>query len=456
MRLSKLFNHSLNSLCWRATIFLAVVMSVSPSAAQEETISDMELITRVEELQRELAVPEIPKRDAAEKALIEYGVRVLDYLEPPTDDTPSDAVERINRIRAALEKIAVASVTKSSIVSISGKLTVDEALKKLRQQTGNEIDVREGTPDVFINKEIDLKLEKANFWEATRAIMGKSDLIVDTYGGSPGTLRLTPTEQARVLAANPNLPVPPKVKKVAPPASTSGIFDLVVTRINSSRNLANPDLNFCNVTVRIRWEPRVIPISLDLPAKTIKAIDEFDNPIEITNKEAVMPGTVQPEIPELEFSIPIGLVDRQIETIKSLDAQIDAVLPGRIETFRFKKLGQLAPGAKQTKAGATVTIGGVQKNEDLWGISLTLGFDEGHNALESHQAWVYSNPMYLENKDGEQFTALTYNSAGRTENSVSIQYLFDKNPKDMTLVYKTPALIIEVPVKISLKDIPLP
>ena len=83
-------------------------MPTSTSLGQEEkkqekrVLSDMELVEHVAFLQRELESPEIPKRDAAEKELIELGVRVLDYLEPVTEKTPSDAVARIGNVRKVL------------------------------------------------------------------------------------------------------------------------------------------------------------------------------------------------------------------------------------------------------------------------------------------------------------------------------------------------------------------
>ena len=438
---------------------LAPIFSAQKVVAQDDkqALSDMELIERVAFLQRALESPEIPKRDEAEKELIELGVRVLDYLDATTEKTPSDAVERTNRVRAALEKIAVASVTQASKVNFKGKMSVGQALKKISTQTGNDVAMPDETPDVFRDREIEVEFKDAEFWEALADVMKKGELVVDVYGGGQGILRLTPTDQARIAAANPGA-APPKDKKPAagPPRNVSGIFDLAVTQVNASRNLTNPALNYCNIQVLIRWEPRVTPISIVLPASTIKAIDEFDNPIVVTNKEAVMSGTVQPEIPELEFSIPIGLLDRQIEVIKSFDATIDAVLPGRVETFKFKKLGDLESGARQTKAGATVTFEGIAKNEDLFGVTISLSFDEEHNALESHQSWVYNNTVQLKNDKGEVFEALAYEGVRQTNNEVVIRYYFDQDPKNLGLFYKTPAAIVKVPVKISLRNIPLP
>ena len=429
----------------------------SDSREQPQELSDMELIERVEVLQRELESPLIPKRDAAQKELIRLGVRVLDYLESTTEKTPTDTIQRTNLVRAALEKIVVASVTKASLVTLNGQITVGKALEQIRKQTGNDVGLPEGTPDVFRNRDIEMNVANVSFWEALADVMKQGELVVDPYAGSRGQLRLSPTQSARVKAANPGIAVPEAGKPATDaPRNVSGIFNLAVTQVNASRNLANPALNYCNIHMVVRWEPRVTPISIQLPSASIKAIDEFDNPIEIANRNAVISGTVQPEISELEFSIPIALVDRQIESIKSFDATIDAVVTGRTETFRFRKLGKLTPGAQQTKAGATVTFDGIQKNEDLFGITVGLSFDEEHNALESHQNWVYGNQIYLEDEAGKKFESLAYEGVKQANNEVMIRYYFENDPKNMTLYYKTPAAIVQIPVKVTLKNIPLP
>lgn len=447
-------------------VLIAIIFTIPPlqpaSACCQDApdeLSDMELIERVAFLQRELEAPEVTKRDAAEQELMQHGIRVLDYLEPTTAKTPTDAVQRTNRVRQALEKIAVASVTKASLVTLQGTMTVKQALERIRKQTKNDVAMPDGTPDLFGDREIKLNVESANFWEALADVMKQGELVIDPYAGLPGQLRLTPTNQARIAAANPEAVDPggnPKEKPVSPPNSVSGIFDTVVTRITASRNLANPALNFCNISLRVRWEPRVSPISLDLPVDSIKAIDEFNNPIAITNQDAVLSGTVLPEVPELEFSIPIALVDRQIEVIESLEATIDAVIPGRVETFRFKNIGNVAAGSSQTKAGAVVTFGGMSKNEDLFGITVGLSFDEGHSALESYRSWVRNNQLYLEDAQGQRIDFIADDLVGQTENEVTIRYYFENDPKKTTLFYKTPAAIVKIPVKVSLKKIPLP
>lgn len=420
-------------------------------------LSDMELIERVAFLQRELEAAEVPKRDAAEKELIALGERVLDYLEPPTADTPSDAIDRTTRVRTTLEKLAVAAATEPTTVNLVGEHSINQALEIVKKQTKNDVALSEQIAEAVGETKIKLDLQDALFWDAVSEIMKQGQLEVGMYAGGPQQIRLLPTAAFEFELANPDIPNPDAApaKPESIPRNNSSIFDLSVLGTSASRNLSNPSANYCNVKLLIRWEPRLTPISIDLPLSTVKAVDDFDKPIELS-QDGVISGIVQPEIPQMEFTVPFALIDRRIETIKKLEATIDAVLPGRTETFRFKQIRELEPGYSQTKAGATLTFAGTMKNEDLFGLELKLSFDEGNNALESHQSWVYDNELYLLDDERNRYDVLAYEAIQQTESSVTIRYYFEKDPKELTLYYKTPAMIVQVPVRVMLTKIPLP
>ena len=181
-----------------------------------------------------------------------------------------------------------------------------------------------------------------------------------------------------------------------------------------------------------------------------------DRTYEPETPEVVLPGMVTQTIPELEFPIRTALFDRQVEELKSVKGVVRAVLPGRIETFKFKDLATQPEGVSQTKAGATVTYLGTNKNEELWGVRISLKFDDENNALESHQSWVTENLVMLVDKDGNQnepFAQEVYLQSGK---AVGIEYFFGENPAGNDLVYRTPAAIVNLELPFNIKGIPLP
>ncbi|MEM7454914.1 MAG: hypothetical protein AAF456_11245 [Planctomycetota bacterium] len=407
-------------------------------------MSEMDLMVRVEELVEQLQARGISEREDAENGLLHLGPPVLDVLEVDESRLSTDARERLNEVRGLLEKQAAEAVTRATTVTVAGTVTLDEVFEQLRRQTNNDVDVVEQAPIDFLEQQIVVNYEDTPFWTAVSDVMQKAGLAVDVYSGNEGELRLAP-----IGGFNPET-------AVDIPADQSGVFDVRVMKIDSSRNLLRPELNYSNIALVIRWEPRIQPISIDLPLSSIVAIDEFDQPMVVTNANQVLSGIVQPAIPELNFSVPMELVDRQVEVIKSLSAEINAVLPGRIETFRFEDIGTIDRGTSKTKAGATVTFGGVRKNEDLWSVTIEIGFDTREEGMDSYQGWVLDNEVYMIDDEGTRHNRIGLENFSRGEGKVGVRYLFLDDPSEWTLVYKTPAAVVKVPVKIELKDIPLP
>eukprot|EP01047_Picozoa_sp_COSAG01_P087485 COSAG01_NODE_20154_length_967_cov_66.230415_2_plen_154_part_01 len=121
----------------------------TPPNQQDKVLGDMELIDRVDVLRQQLESPSIPQRDKAQQELIALGIRVLDHLDPAEPTEATDVIQRIGKVRTELEKAVAAITTQSSRVTLSGKMTVGEALAALKKQTGNDVALTETTPDIF-------------------------------------------------------------------------------------------------------------------------------------------------------------------------------------------------------------------------------------------------------------------------------------------------------------------
>jgi len=422
-------------------ILLATVWSgaIMPCLGQQD---EMEIIERVTVLLDQLKSPEVAQRDKAQAEILTLGPVALDQIEVDENST-TDFRARVAAIRKQLEKEAVASVSQASRVTLVGKMTVDEALAAITKQTGNQVGVADTAAG---QKSLDLDLKDRMFWEALGAVMEQAGLAVDKYGGGVGRLTLAPVVSPAAAAE----------QTAKPPVDDARIFRLEVARVDSSVNLQQPNLDYTTVTLLVRWEPRLRPIAVDMPMASVTIRDEFDDEVGVTDPKSVIYGMIQPELPELEFALPLKRVDRQVEQLKSIQATIDAILPGRIETFRFRNLKDQKVGRSIQKAGATVTYGGIQKNEDVYTVTLSLSFEEENNALESHQGWVFQNQVYLENEQGEREESIGLETLQQDNSKVTIRYLFLEDPGNSTLVYQTPAAIVKMPVKVELKKVPLP
>jgi hypothetical protein len=127
-----------------------------------------------------------------------------------------------------------------------------------------------------------------------------------------------------------------------------------------------------------------------------------------------------------------------------------------MERFEFANIDGQSPGTWQEKASATVTFGGITKNEDLFALKMSLSFPNENNLLESHHSWAQENPVYLLTESGGRIDFIGLETFEQSENSVGITYLFPEMPPAAKLIYETPSTIVKLDVPFSLKKIPLP
>ena len=249
------------------TTLICLVSLTTIATAQDsgdKPVDEMKIAIKAAELQQQLVDPSIETRDAAEAELIKLGVIALDYLDPVTDDSPPDAIERLGRIRKALETIVVEAAAKPTQITLKGNFSVKEATEKIAKQSGNKIVLAEELQAQ--EQKFDLQIENATFWEAMKIFEAQTKLRANTFGGDAGELLLAPATNA-----------------VTVPTDSSGVFQASVLQVSARRNLENPELDYCGLRIRVRWEPRLAPITLAIPASSVSVIDEFGDKVTLPN-----------------------------------------------------------------------------------------------------------------------------------------------------------------------------
>jgi hypothetical protein len=424
-----------------------LAFAVAPQADQEP-VDEMKVIDQLDQLQKQLESPDGNRRAEAEREIIELGPVVLDHLDP-APNASTDASLAIARIRKKLESIEIERFSQASKVTLQGKISVEDALNAISKQTANKIST-DNIPKPILEKEIQVDFKNLEFWNALYEVTNQAGVKIDAYGGETATLQLIPDVERMEPDGQS------KAIRETVPRCLAGMFDFAVARIIAERDFSKPKSNSTQLHVVARWEPRLQPISIEMPFEFITAIDENGDELKLLQDEGVFHALASAEFPETELTIPLELVDRRIKQIQTLEAVLIAVLPGRQETFRFNTISKLKEGVELRKGGAVVTFEGVQKNEDLFGVTLRLAFDESFNALESHRAWAYDNPMYLEDGKGNKIEPVTMEGLRQSETEVAIRYYFTEDPKDLKIVYKTVSAIIKRDVKLKLSKIDLP
>ncbi len=419
--------------------FVAVIGAISAAAAIAQDTAELKL--QVRQLVRQLDDPELEVRDRAEQSLIKIGPASLDLLPPP-DQQPSEEVRhRLARVRQTIERsAALQSLEGTQVTLVGADLQLADVLAAIEEQTGNRIELNmpeEGGATAGLK----IAFEATPFWTAL-------DTVLDQAGAT-----VYPFNQADFLEIQP---AGSDIRSRVGSASYAGPFRIEPTSIESRRDLRTGS-HTLNLTLEIAWEPRLAPIALKLPFDLLKATDEDGQPIELTESVTMIPIDVHGSASAAQVSVPLKAPSRDLTKIARLRGTLRALVPGRIETFRFDDLDK-ARGTEMSKGDVTVFLDGVRPNNDLWDVRVRVEFKDAAGALESHRGWIYQNERYLLTGADERVEELAMELTAQSASAIGFTYAFDLpgGPKGVSFVYKTPVMFVEMPIEFELKDIALP
>jgi len=404
--------------------------------AQPASSAQPELSEQVKQLIQQLDDRELAKREEAEKELVKLGPQVLPLLPTPNNQMPAEMRQRLARISSALEKVESVSTIEGTKVTLSGEMTLVEAMENISKQTGN---VMAGHEDVSMK--VKTEFQDVPFWMAIDQLLDEGKLATESLGGRPNTLVLNARPEGQANRAGN--------------AFYQGPFRVQALRIVARRDLLVEQTNSMNVVSNISWEPRLNPISFYHPFESVEAVDDQGNAIEVGQKQGGWNATVHPGMTGMDIEIPLALAPRSVSKIATLRGQFQIVIPGEAEEFVFE--GNFK-GKRIPRAGVTVTVEDIRTPGELQQILLRVRFEEAEGALESHLTWVLDNEAYLLDPQGERIEIAGLESRGQRQNEVSVAYLFahEGGLKDCKFVYKTPTSIVRQTVNYELKDLPLP
>ncbi len=413
-------------------------------AGQVDAAGSELLQADVRRLVRQLDGDSLAEREAAEKALVELGPNVLDLLPPVSRNTSAEVKVRLDRIRKTLQEKAAQAAAEATRVTLKGEMPLSEALAALAKQSGNKIvDFRERFGQQAPDPAVKADFQEVPFWNALDDLLDQAGLTVYNFSGEPGTVAIVSRGSSELSRADR--------------ATYSGLFRFEGISLIARRDLRDPDSDSLRLTLEVAWEPRVSPIVLQLPLESIQAVDENGQTIPVDTGPAQLEIPAEMGIPATEIQVPLKLPDRQSRKIASLQGRLQALVPGRVQEFTFEDLKD-AKAVEQRAAGVTVTLEQVRKNLDLYEARVRVRFDQASNALESHRNWVYNNEAYLLDPEGERVDHAGMQATLQRDDEVGVAYLFDREQgiEGCKFVYKTPVVIVSMPVGYQLKDIPLP
>jgi hypothetical protein len=251
------------------------------------------------------------------------------------------------------------------------------------------------------------------------------------------------------------------------PSCVRGPFRIVAKQVDGRRDLASGH-TFQDVTLDVHWEPRIPVFRIDSVPTISVAKDDLGNALTASSASAMSPvsGAASHALPVRLMNVP-----RKACTIADLRGVITVTASDRMLPFAFANLGGKLPVAGTLPTG--VAADGVSASlatwqlEELggkkfWEATLHLSYPAGMPVFQSFETWLGENKLQLVSPRGIAI-APDQSEEPQPGREMTVVYRFDTakvggTPTDAgwSLVYDTPAPLVEFRVPFALKDIPLP
>jgi hypothetical protein len=399
----------------------------------------------VRQLVRQLDAARLTDREAAETELLRRGPTVLGELPPVNQRTSPETAQRLARIRQKLQQAEASKAGEASTISLhADAISLSKAFAAFQEQSGNRIiDYRSKFSQPITDPVVRADFQKTPFWQALDALLDQASLGVYPFADQRAICIVDRTGSNAAARKGR--------------ASYAGPFRFEATRVSAGRDFRDSSGRLLRVTLETAWEPRLSPIYLQQRMADIQATDERGRTLPLADHEAQLEMPIRANQSAVEITLPFQLPPRDIQRIAALKGDLLAVMPGKIETFRFTNLGK-SKNPDQRIAEATVTLEDVRKNATGWEVRMRVRFDHAGDALASHRTWIFSNEALLEDGSGKTIRYASYETALQRQNEVGIAYQVPAGDslEGATFLYRSPCAILSDRFSFDLSDIPLP
>ncbi|MCH9789584.1 MAG: hypothetical protein K0U82_02105, partial [Planctomycetes bacterium] len=210
-------------------------------------------------------------------------------------------------------------------------------------------------------------------------------------------------------------------------------------------------------------EPRLRPLFLSYAADKIKATGDSHLNLPAFNRYAKYEIPLGEGGQDLKITMQwIRDSQQRIKTIQ-IQGRLKMELAAETLPITFDDLFQ-SQGAIRRRGNITVELVKAEKKEldstQNLNIRISLSYDYGGPAFESHRTWIYHNRAYLQNPQGKKYwlngsSQTTLESAGK----ISVLYQFTDLPLKQDryqLTYLAPTLITAAPIEFRFEKIAFP
>ena len=248
-------------------------------------------------------------------------------------------------------------------------------------------------------------------------------------------------------------------------ATQDGLFRIETVRIADLPDGPHPKVRDCRITLGVWWEPRSHLVCLKHRLGSVRYRFAPDEAVISQENDVALELLLRPHVPFAETSLTLTGLPRNATCVALLEGDMDAVVLGKVAEFTFQAnellrglaSSQPAKVISRHRFQVTVQLQNVRRRDRRWDVRLSVAYDREGTAFESHRGWIFRNPAFLRNAEGETISPIAMETISQRGSRYVFDYTFDiESLAGHEFVYRTAAAVIDVPIQYRLQDIPLP
>jgi len=434
--------------CWRRAAIVATIClsSVPPPAHGRQVPADV--------LVQRLGSGSSIVRDQAERDLVAVGPAALPAVIAARDTASGETAFRLEVIQRHLEGRAAGQAVEPASVSVALRdVPARDALAAVFTQSSSTIELAAAVASGPAgDRLVSVAIDRGTFWEAVDAVLDRAGLSLE-YGDRPPGLvivdRPGPTDVA--VAAGPLRVSVAGVEPTGPPPAAD-----------------RPRPRGARVTLRVAWEPRLEPLLLRLPVRSVVAEGPAGEAVPPAQRLAVIEAAIPGGRPWLDLPLSLTAAATPLEALGMLRGTIVVWIAGLEHEFQWRSSGTdgglpattARGGATQRIAAAEVSLLEVVRQPGRLSVRTRVTYAAPSEALASHHTWLASRGVQACLPDGSPLDRIEQRVESRTEQGMTATASFATDPGGpspaVLIRWRLPIAIHEVPIDFALRGVPLP